>query len=151
MASGVPGLSEELPQRYDVYGRPMTRDFAGPNMLSRAASKPVDDDPTIKEIERLAATTDKVVFGAPKKSGIKVNGEERRLTAQEFQNYQAVSGAWAVSEVANAMADPEWSASSDEEKIAWIKEIVEQVRAATREYLFNPDGDEEELSDANDE
>lgn len=151
MASGVPGLSEDLPQRYDVYGRPMVRDFAGPNMLSRAASKPVDDDPTIKEIERLAATTDKVVFGAPKKSGIKVNGEERRLTAQEFQNYQAVSGAWAVSEVANAMADPEWSASSDEEKIAWIKDIVEQVRAATREYLFNPDGDEEELSDVNDE
>lgn len=151
MTSGVPGLSQELPQRYDVYGRPMTRDFAGPNMLSRAASKPVDDDPTIKEIERLAATTDKVVFGAPKKSGIKVNGEERRLTAQEFQNYQAVSGAWAVSEVANAMADPEWSASSDEEKIAWIKDIVEQVRAATREYLFNPDGDEEELSDTNEE
>jgi hypothetical protein len=49
------------------------------------------------------------------------------------------------------MADPEWSASSDEEKIAWIKDIVEQVRAATREYLFNPDGDEEELSDTNDE
>lgn len=151
MASGVPGLSEKLPQRYDVYGRPMSRDFAGPNMMSRAATRPVETDPTIKEIERLASKTDQVVFGAPKKSGIKVNGKERRLTAEEFQAYQALSGAWALKEVEAAMADPEWSTLSDEEKTDWIKNIVKDIREASREYLFNPDGDEEGLSESTNE
>lgn len=142
--SGAPGLSDELPQRYDVYGRPMVRDIAGPDMLTRANTKDVETDPAVLELERLASATDKTVIGPPSKSNIKVDGVARRLTAQEFQAYQQLSGYWIVETVRQEMASPEWEAMSDEEKLDILDDIKKDMRANAREYLFNSSEEESE-------
>ena len=140
--SAVPGLSEQLPQRFDVYGRPRSRDKAGPDMASRVSTRMEEDDPVIQELADLAEKTDKVLVGAPGKSGIKVNGVKRRLTAEEYQQYQWLSGYWIVESIRQEMQYPEWYEMTDDEKIEIIKDIVSDMRANARDYLFDPDDEE---------
>lgn len=141
--SGLPGKTGELPQRYDVYGRPQSRDIAGPEMATRFLQKDVEKDPAVLELARLGDLSDKVLVGAPGKSGVKVNGETRRLTAEEFQRYQHLSGYWIVESVRQEMETPEWKSMSDAEKIDTVKEIRDEMREAARDLLFNPDNEEE--------
>lgn len=144
IASGVPGLSETLPQRSDVYGRPQSRDILGSAMFTRSDTKAEETDPAVLEIARLEDSSEKLILGAPSKSGIKVNGEKRRLNAEEFQMYQALSGYWITSAVNQYMTDPEWATLSDNDKIEVIKDTTNQARKAAREYLFDPEDDQPE-------
>lgn len=141
--SGVPGLSDKLPQKYDVYGRPMTKETY--DVAGRLRSKDEETDPVIIELSRLSDTTDKVIVGAPKKTGISVNGSEpRRLTAEEFQAYQQLSGYWIVESVRQEMATPEWEEMTDEERIELVNDIKKDMRANAREELFGGEVDDEE-------
>lgn len=140
--SAFPGLSDTLPQKFDVYGRGQTKNIAGPDMASRIRERLPESDPVVQELGRLSDTTDKVIVGAPKKTGIKVNGEQKRLTAEEFQQYQQLSGYWIVESVRQEMQTPEWETYSDEEKIDIVKEIRDDMRANARDYLFDPDDEE---------
>ena len=142
--SGWPGSSEELPQRYDVFGREIVRDKAGPDALSRSLQRDKEDDPTIAELQRLInSDPESVVLGAPGKS-VKVKGEERRLNAEEYQNYQRLSGYWITETVRNEMNSPEWKAMTDKEKIIELKDITKEMRKTAREYLFDPEDEEVE-------
>lgn len=143
ISSGVPGLSEQLPQKYDVYGRPMSKESYDP--AGRLRQKDVETDPTVIELERLREVYGKALVGPPKKTGISVNGEEpRRLTAEEFQAYQQLSGYWIVESVREEMATPEWETLTDEERIELVNDIKRDMRANAREYLFgNPDEEED--------
>lgn len=137
--------SDELPQRYDVYGQPMERDLAGPDVLSRVQRREEESDPAIKELNRLVdVSSDSVVVGAPGKT-VKVGDTERRLTAEEYQQYQRLSGLWIVETVRAEMETEEWKNSDDSGKIATVRSIVKDMRANARETLFqqNDDGDEE--------
>jgi hypothetical protein len=142
--SGVPGLSEELPAKYDVYGRPMTKETYDP--AGRLRSRDAETDPTIIELDRLREVYGKVLVGAPKKTGISVNGSEpRRLTAEEFQAYQQLSGYWIVEAVRQEMATPEWETLTDEERIDLVNDIKKDMRANARDELFGiPEEDDEE-------
>jgi hypothetical protein len=146
--SALPGLSEELPQRYNVYGQAQERRVAGPDLASRTNVKEEQSDPAINELIDLSLTTDKVLVGTPGKN-VKVDGVERRLTAEEFQRYQHLSGYWIVEMVREEMKTPDWQTGDDDYKRSAVKEIVTESRAAARQYLFNPDGDEEPTGDDN--
>ncbi len=141
--SGLPGLSEQLPERYDIYGKSHPRDFAGPDLASRTNIREVESDPALKELIRLAETTDKVVVGAPGKN-VKVDGAQRRLTAEEFQKYQYLSGYWIVESTREEMKTPEWQTGDDAYKLGVMKEITEDMRKAARELLFDPEDEEPE-------
>lgn len=139
--SGAPGLSDSLPQRYDVYGRPMSRDFVGPDIASRMNRRSEETDPVIRELQRLGDNSpDGVVVGAPGKN-VKVGGEQRRLNSDEFQDYQRLSGYWIVESVRQEMQSPDWDNMSEADKIGVVKEIVRDMRKTARETLFP--GDEE--------
>lgn len=142
--AGIPGQTEDLPQKYDVYGRPMERSFAGLDIATRMATKPVETDPVIQEIARLEGGQKGVLLGAPGKSNIKVDGVSRRLTAEEYQKYQGLSGFWIVEAMRKEMASPDWNSMTDNERKDLISDIKDDVRKMAREYLFNPEGEEEE-------
>ena len=139
--SGIPGLSENLPQRYNIYGKPQERNLAGPDMFSRTNMRMEQDDPVLIELDRLIDTTDKVVIGAPGKTNVKVNGVQKKLTAEEHQKYTQLSGYWIVESVRQEMATPEWQSMKDDEKIAVIKDITKDMRKNAREVLFQEDED----------
>lgn len=141
--SGFPGLSEQLPAKYDVYGREQTREgYAGPDFASRMETRMEESDPVVQELARLAETTPKVIIGRPSKNGIKVNGETRTLNAEEFQDYQHLSGYWIVEAMRQQMQTPEWKSMSDAEKIDLVQEIRDEVRKAAREALFDPEDEQ---------
>lgn len=147
IVSGIPGMSQQLPQKYDTAGQPMTREFGGPDMLSRSLTMEPTDDPAIQEMGRLEDLTKKVVVGAPTKHGIKVDGVQRTLTAEEYQEYQYLSGYWITEVLRQEMATPEYQAMTDEEKIDMLTSrngIVASMRKAARDYLFDPEDEEEE-------
>jgi hypothetical protein len=135
--SGLPGYSEELPQTHDVYGRPNFREGAlGPDALSRLRTSAVDNDPAAMELQRLAKGNPKPLVGPPGNSNIKVGGIPRRLTAEEFEEYQALSGQYILEYTRNLMATPEWKNMDDEERKGEIEGVVKDMRKAAREELF---------------
>jgi len=129
-ALGLEG-SQDFPQRYDAFGRPA---------LNARQERFEEEDPTILELDRLERLSDKLVLGlvGPR---AKVDGEERRLTAEEYQAYQQLSGLWIVEDVRAEMETDDWQLMTDEEKIAAVKKIVKDARKAAREELFSPEED----------
>lgn len=129
-AIGLEG-SQDFPQRYDAFGRPA---------LNARQERFEEEDPTILELDRLERLSDKLVLGlvGPR---AKVDGEERRLTAEEYQAYQQLSGLWIVEDVRAEMETEDWQLMTDEEKIAAVKKIVKDARKAAREELFSPEED----------
>ena len=140
--SGYTGGTEELPQKSDVYGRLMERDILGSPMYTRSETKGEETDPAIREIARLEDGSKSVVLGAPSKSGIKVDGKERKLTAEEYEQYQQLSGFWTVQLVRQMMEHEDWASASDEERIEGIKDAKNAARKQAREYLFNSASEE---------
>lgn len=141
--SALPGLSDTLPQRYDVYGRAQKRVVAGPDLASRTNVRLEETDPVVRELTRLADSTDKVIVGAPGKSNIKVDGVQRRLTAEEFQKYQHLSGYLIVEATREEMKTPDWQTGDDAYRIDALKDITKDMRQAARDYLFDPDDETE--------
>jgi hypothetical protein len=137
---------DSLPQRHDVYGRPVFRGAPlGWNMASRMYTKPVETDPTIIEIQRLEDGQAGVLLGPPGKS-ITIDGVKTRLNDEEFYEYQRLSGEWVVNIIRNEMENGEWADMSDEERKDFIKSTKTRQRKYAREELFSeqPDPDEEE-------
>lgn len=135
LGSGRRG-SSDLPQKYDVYGRPMEReDRLGVDWFSRVNVKTDTDDPVVRELARLGEAQKSPLVGAPGKN-VKVGEETRRLNAQEYQTYQQLSGYWIVETMKQEMADPSWMAMSDEEKVEVVNYVKDDMRKAAREYLF---------------
>lgn len=135
--AGIPGKSQELPQRYDVFGR---------EVLNPRQPKKVETDPTVLEVYRLERASNKVVMGPPDKTIYKGSEYQKKLTGEEFQKYQQLSGFWAMQDIKEAMADPEWKEMSDTEKVKTIKDILSESRKDAREELFpKPEEEEEEV------
>lgn len=140
---GTPGFSDNLPQKYDVYGRPVTRgETFGPDMFSRVKTKDAEsNDPVITELERLGSKMKTPLIGPPKEE---VQGYGK-LNATDFQDYQKLSGQMIVEEMRAIMQTDEWQRQmSDAEKIALTKKTVKKMRQTAREFLF-PEEDAEPL------
>lgn len=149
--AGTPGFTGTLPQKYDVFGREITRDVVGPDALTRFQRREVEDDPAVLEVERLSESLDKLIVGPPSKTNINVFGEVRNLTAEEFQKYQGLSGFWILQDITEAIQDPVWPELTDEEKAKEIKLIRTQARKDARQYLFQNQEEEEEDEDEDEE
>lgn len=144
--AGWPGGKENLPQKFDVYGRPVDQSIAGPDLLTRIKEKATETDPAVNELIRLSDKNPAHPLVGPVGSSVKVNGEKRKLTGEEYQKYQQLAGYWTTESVRQEMASPEWAALSDEEKIKTVKDIVRDMRLNAREYLFK---EKEEDASAN--
>jgi hypothetical protein len=129
--SAWPGMSTDLPQAYDVFGRPMQ------NMRQE---RYVEQDPAVLEINRLEREYDKLVMGRPKKT-VNINGEDRELTGAEFQAYQHYTGYYALEDIRAVMDSGEWAEMNDDERLELVAEILEDVRLEGREALFGHDRD----------
>jgi hypothetical protein len=135
----MPGFSDNLPQKYDVYGRPVERgETFGPDMFSRVKTKDAtSNDPVINELERLGSKMKTPLVGPPKEE-VKGYG---KLNATDFQEYQKLSGQMIVEEMREIMQTDEWQRQmSDAEKIALTKKTVKKAREDAREFLFPEDG-----------
>lgn len=125
--AGTPGLSAGLPQKHDVFGRPME---------TMRQERMVETDPTILEINRLEEKDNKIVLGPVDRTIYKNTDYQTKLNSEQYELYQSYSGSWAVEDITAAMADPEWETLTDEERIDRIKKIRDDARKQARDQLF---------------
>lgn len=151
--SAYPGLSEELPQRYDVYGRPVTRPGGVYGALTANREGKAEKDKVVKELARLAAMNGgKALIDQPQKTlsmGSKKKGTfvQKKLTEDEFQRYKGLSGYYIRYIVGEQMKGPAWKKMSDAEKIELISGedgIKAFARKAARTQLFIQQDEPEE-------
>ncbi len=141
--SSIPGLSDDLPQKVDAYGRPIEREGAvGPDILSPLKVATEDQDAIVKEVTRLSGTSKSAVINPPRKE-VTVDGEKRRLNSKEYQQYRQVSGEYFMEGMKELMVSDEYQLMSDDEKKAVIKKQLTAARKQARDDLFvsNPDLD----------
>lgn len=148
--SAYPGYSEELPQKYDIYGRPKEREGGFLNMLTGGRYGLPEKDPTVLELQRLAAGGKKALIDQPEKTltlGSGDNKVSKKLTEGEFQKYVGLSGYYLREIYAEQMKSPEYKKLSDDEKRKLVKEVKKFARKAAREYLFIERDDEPEQAE----
>lgn len=111
------------PEGYDVYGRPYAQERV--------------DDPTVTELKRLQEQVgeETTVLSPPGRSLV-IDDERRKLTDEEYNEYQRLSGEYTMSDLREEMATDEWATLSVEEKLELISEIAKDARADARADLF---------------
>jgi hypothetical protein len=139
LASTVPGLRQKLPIKYSVYGTPLQQ---GTSITGIHNGTTETTNPAEIELNRLAKDVESAIITAVQKT-VKVDGEERKLTPHEFQEYQRLAGQNIVLRVEEEMSNPEWQIMSDTDKIKKIRKIQTTVKKLAREELFGNDGEDE--------
>lgn len=126
--AGTFGLSSTLPQKYDVFGRPMT--YEGKSAYGVNDRKKADNDPVVQEVNRLSKITGKAVVGPVKRS------TKNGITdSRQVQAYQKLSGEYIYQDLANEIKSDSWASTPDADKLEIIKEIVNDQRENAREDL----------------
>jgi hypothetical protein len=136
----IPGLSNNLPARYSVYGDPMQTGshFIGThNPVTGGNRVQGTTDPTEQELARLSDTTPSAVVTPVLGTITKDDGTKKVLTTPEKERYQQLAGHYIVQDVKNAMSTPRWSSMSDEEKVEEVKLIESNSKYTARRELFD--------------
>jgi hypothetical protein len=144
IASAIPGLREQLPVQYDVYGNPKQ---GGASLAGQHTWLPQDNritggnhvdevqDPAEKELARLAGLTEGAII-TPVQRTITINGAKQKLTTQQFADYQHLAGRAIVETVRQEMSTPQWQQMSDQEKVLEVRDIEKDMKKAAKEHLY---------------
>lgn len=137
--SGTPLAKSELPVDYDVYGQPVTKDADLATVLTGVGKERQRvSDPTMQEIERLENTQKETLVTPP----AKVIRGDRKLNAEEFQQYQKMSGTLFIDTMKDTMMTYDWMDSTDEEKKKTVKATLKAAREDARDFLFPKEEDD---------
>ena len=124
--SRLPGLSNNLLPRRDMWGQPIVSqggvgpDFLSPIWASKETNNPVVD----------ALLADNLKLG---KLSRKVGGQ--KLSDAEYNRYQALAGPVMRDEIAKLLSEPSWSELDQEEKQDELDKTAKASRAIARELL----------------
>jgi hypothetical protein len=134
--SRVPGMSEKLPARMNLWGDPIERgDALGPDILSPIWTSADRNDSVMAEIERL-----RVGLSKPDRS---IGGT--RLTPEQYARFVYQAGKPAKEMLGKLMDDPSWDRMSDGTRRILIKEMVSRFRRVSKAQLL---ADEPSLMEA---
>lgn len=143
--SGIPGLSDNLPARRDVYGDvvPQGRTTFGMNNYTE-----IKDDLVSTELTKLEKSTDKtVVVGAPSsfqmesapdvttRYGTAKEGKVK-LSAEGKQEWQRALGEFLREDMMEWVTSEDWVQMSNEEKIEVVKEVRKAANADAKAYML---------------
>ena len=132
LMSAIPGLSEKLPIKYDVYGDEQPQ---GKTLFGMNNSKTIKTDGVSTELQRLEGTTkEAVVTGAP--SSFEHEGETYKLPSDAKQEWQRVQGYYLKTYVAQEMKEPDYKTLSDAEKIERIKQARKDAYEDAKAYML---------------
>jgi len=160
--STIPGLRETLPVKNSVYGDPLQQ---GTSLTGVNNKRFKSTDPTQIELHRLATSGLVIEFETGKPIDLRKSalitpvtrieipdgeGDMRKITTRELQDYQKRAGQYIIEDVAAEMSNPEWQSMSDQDKVLLIKDIQTKAKKAAREELFyGADESTDELGELN--
>jgi len=142
---GVTGAVKTAPAFFGV-GAQTYPSPDGTDVLGRSYEAEREETPGTAEIARLEEVMGKPIVNAPKKTI-----GDKKLTEEEFLQYQELAGGWIRQSVEEEMNTPEWETYSDEEKVDIIRDIAKDMRANARDELFSQEEESEAEAEEEDE
>jgi hypothetical protein len=123
-------LSKGLPQKHDIYGRPLDRgDSIGPDIASPLRAHDVDNDPVVRAISELNKATGKVTIGRVRRT--------EGMSSEEFQALQADTGARFMAMMHEVIERPGWPGMSVDMKVKLTKKTWSRASKAARNNAEN--------------
>jgi hypothetical protein len=127
----LPGLSRQLPKRYDAFGRPSLISKTGTpvwDSLTGLTSSPstAGKDPVMDELIRL----DSVPSAA--NVAFKLGGKPHKFTGKDAEQYQQMAGEALHEALQGLMSNDSYQQADDETKLNMIREITTLVRREAR-------------------
>jgi hypothetical protein len=123
----IPGLRETLPQRYDIFGEPITGEGnVGPDLFSPVYVSTQKNNPIAR-----AMVDAKYFPGKPRRH---INGHD--LTTEQYAEYTQISGKEAVRRLERMVKSPSWSQRSQDSKERVLKRGYDQAREIARKTLM---------------
>lgn len=139
MKARVPGLSETLPPKRNIWGQPIERpERLGPDIVSPIQMRTDKKDKASNEVVRLKLE--------PKPIDRKINGVE--LSPQLYDKMSKLSGERAKELVDQMVNSPGWDALPAFQQIKYIRGALENGRAQARNQMI---GEHPELKEKVDE
>jgi hypothetical protein len=119
MQSRMPGLTDELLPRRDVWGRPIVSEGGvGPDILSPIWTSTDQKDPITQEALRVNA-----VISKPQKGD---------LSPEQYDRLQEVAGSVGRRWIGQLIASPEYQALDTEDQAKEIRDVMERARKAAK-------------------
>jgi hypothetical protein len=127
LRSRIPGLSDDLLPRRDVWGEPIVNEGGvGPDIVSPIWQSTAKDDPVNK------ALLDAGVSIGPLKNTI----GKRKLSPAEYDRYRALAGPRMKPAAGRVVTSPEWRTMDDEARQDAISNALKAARSEARAELF---------------
>lgn len=141
LMSGLPVLRQNLPQKYDIYGKEVGVNPLGVMLDPLGVSRERSSNLT-KELDEIRSSDkdfDKII---PNKAptSIKINGETRKLTAKEESEYQKLMGDYTAKYMTELLESKSFNEASQEDKVDLLEKVKTDVKRATEMAMFNKIG-----------
>lgn len=124
--SGIPGLSDDLPQKYDVYGDPSMQNRSTFGMDNYSNIKQDQVSQEVQKVEREFKSP--VVSPAP--ASFKYEGETIKLDAAQQQEWQRLKGWYFRDFMSQTVTDPKWKNYTLEQK----RDIIKKASTAANKW-----------------
>jgi endonuclease YncB( thermonuclease family) len=121
--SRVPGLSDNLPARRDVFGQPITSQGGlGPDIISPIWTSKAKNDPTVK-----ALTATDIHLASPQRSYTE-GGQRIEWTPAQYDKLSALTGQVAKPQLDALTRSTQWSAMSQDKQQDAVGDIMKVAR-----------------------
>lgn len=132
LKSAIPGMSDDLPERYDNYGDVQMQGRTALGMDNFQVDK---NDPVSRELSTLERETKSTVIrGAP--STFQFEGDTVRLNADAKQEWNRVQGYYLRLGMESVIPTDEWKSATKEERVEIAKEIRDEAYDLTKAYML---------------
>ena len=142
IASRLPGLAQNYPPRYDIFGVAQERYQYGTNTLFNVLLNPafvnkVKASPLLHELDRIyAATGNASVVPPAQQRAVQVNGQKLELTNDQLSDMQQYTGQLANVYLNRLMATPQFAQWNDNYKAAFIAQRLTEIQGAAKIQLL---------------
>ncbi|MXO63420.1 hypothetical protein [Qipengyuania oceanensis] len=129
----IPGMTDELMPRRDVFGEAIENDSLGPDFISPFWQSKGKDDPVVAEMLRIEASV-----SAPGKSFTE-DGERIDYTPEQYDRYHEIAGRLTYISLLGLVGSEDYLQADEKGKRKAAKKAVAAARKTAREYIDDPD------------
>ncbi|KNH03092.1 phage-related protein [Qipengyuania citrea LAMA 915] len=128
----VPGLSDDLLPRRDVFGEPVELGNWGPDFLSPFWASQQKNDPVVGEMLRIGAGVSE-----PGKTYTD-EGQRVEYAPEEYDRYHEIAGRLTYNRLLGLVGSGEYSGMGDDARRKAVKKAIREARKTAREVLGYP-------------
>ena len=128
----IPGMTQDLYPRRDVFGEAIELDSLGPDFISPFWQSQSKDDPVVAEMLRINQRVSKVG------RQFSQDGERLDYSREQYDRYQEISGRLTYNRLLALIASPGYSAVSDTQKRKMAQKAIGNARKTARGLIDDP-------------